>query len=241
MITRYFGFPRCGKTTLLAKLAVTSQKKIDLGLSRYEYVYTNVPVNYPGIRSIKFENLGVMDYHDSVIFIDEGRLFADCRKYKTFSDDKVEYFATHGHDRVDIHIFSHDVADLDKAIRNVSENVIYVHKFLHFFTRYIRIPRAIVFPRDSGEIVMGFRAPNFFENILCCKIFRRKPYYKYFDSWHKYGKREPVVCTTVPGDPPPLAKAFKTYVSNPIWRTVEKVRLLPRQIKERLRFGAKKK
>ena len=221
MITRYFGFPRCGKTTLLSRLAVNAQSMIDMGLSKYEYVYTNVPVNYPGIRSLKFENLGVMDYHDCVIFIDEARLFADCRNYKGFDDAKVAYFATHGHDRVDIHMFSHDVNDLDKAIRNVSENVIWVHKILGF-TRYIRIPRAICFPPSTGEIIMGFRKPNIFETILCGRIFRRKPYYKYFDSWHTYGKRMPVVCDVVPGSPKRVHTLINVGVVTPLRFVLDK-------------------
>lgn len=230
MITRYFGFPRSGKTTLLTKLAIQEQRKIDLGISKYEAVYVNTPVAYNGIRSFHFDNLGKMDYHDCVFFIDEGRLFADCRDYKNFAKSKADYMAVHGHDRVDIHIFSHDVNDLDKSIRNVSENVIYVHKFLGLWTRYIRIPRAIVFPKESGDIIMGFRAPNFFENILCGKIFRRRPYYKYFDSWFKYGSRDPVEYVEYEGKEPKIAHALRNTVILPARKFLGK--LNPRKRKK---------
>lgn len=223
MITRYFGFPRCGKTTTLAKLAITAQRRIDLGLSKYQAVYSNVPIAYPGIKSIKFENLGKMDYHDCVIFIDEGRIFADCRNYKDFDHEKVVYFATHGHDRVDIHIFSHDVNDLDKSIRNCSEDVIYVQKML-MFTRYIRIPRAIRFPELTGEILMGYRAPNLFENIFFGKIYLRRRWYKYFDSWNTYGVRKPVVGSTYPGDPPKGATWVKNHITMPIRNKLLQIR-----------------
>lgn len=223
MITRYFGFPRCGKTTTLTKLAITHQRLIDLGLSKYQAVYSNVPIAYPGIKSIKFENLGKMDYHDCVIFIDEGRIFADCRNYKEFDHEKVVYFATHGHDRVDIHIFSHDVNDLDKSIRNCSEDVVYVQKIL-MFTRYIRIPRAIRFPELTGEILMGYRAPNLFENIFFGKIYLRRRWYQYFDSWNTYGVRKPVVGSTYPGDPPKGATWIKNHITMPIRNKLLQIR-----------------
>lgn len=216
MISCYFGLPGCGKTTILAKLAVTAQRQIDRGFSRYKYVYTNVQVNYPGIRIIKWDAIGKKDLSDCLILIDEATLYADSRAYKSFPKEKIDWFCTHRHDCADLVYFAQFFDAVDKRMRMVTDKVFYCRGIPLFgLTTYIRIPKAIIIPEQTGEIVEGYRKPNFIESLFYRKTFRRKPWYKYFNSWVSYAKRPPVHAKIVPGMPNPLDRLINMYVATP--------------------------
>ena len=74
MIKGVFGLPRSGKTTYLAKLAYKAQKK---GIK----VYTNFYCK--GCYTLDFDSLGVYDYSDCLLLIDEISLF--CEQYTTLT------------------------------------------------------------------------------------------------------------------------------------------------------------
>ncbi len=194
MIHCYFGLPGCGKTTLLAKIAVQAQRQIDRGLSRYSYVYTNTEISYPGIRLIRWEALGVYDIKNALILIDEATLFADSRRYKSFPQEKIEWFMTHRHEFCDLVYFAQFFDAVDKRMRMVTDRVFYVKKiYFTGLTYYVRIPKSIIIPEQTGDIIEGYRMPNFFEKLFLMKIIRRRRWYKYFDSWHHYTQRPPLL------------------------------------------------
>lgn len=214
MVIEYFGLPGCGKTSLAAKTAVDIQRRIDMGLSKYKYVYTNVHINYPGIRLIEWSWIGRYDYTDACIVIDEIGLNAHSRSFDSFPRRMVEWFCTHRHDRVDLIYFAQYYNQADKVIREVTETLYYMKKsiFPHC-TRIVKIPREIVIPKDTGEIKEGFRYPNIFERIFVGKWFYRKPYYQYFDSWeHCCSARKPARYTEVPGDPNPIHVKIRSFI-----------------------------
>lgn len=212
MIRCYFGLPGCGKSTLLAKVAVNAQRRIDRGLSPYKYVYSNVFVEYPGIRSIRWEDVGVMDYCDCLILIDEATLFADNRSYKTFPKEKIDWLMTHRHDGCDMYYFAQFFNAVDKKIRDVTAQVYYVKRFGPL-TQTLRIPKGIVIPEQTGEIVEGYRQPKLLEKIFTCRFFYRRPWYKYFNSWVRYTDRKPVKCDIVPGSPKQIDLIINEVVS----------------------------
>ena len=200
MIVEYFGFPRSGKTTLLTRIAIKEQIKITRGLSRYKAVYSNVGVNYPGIRSCKWDYVGKYDYKECLLLIDEATLFADNRNYKKFEQYKTDWLMTHGHDKCDMIIFCQACNGIDKKIRDVTEKVAYIRKFL-CWSIIVNLPRDIIIPEQTGEVVMGFRKPKLIEALFNTKIFYRPTWYPFFDSWHSYVDRDPVPYEEVDGDP----------------------------------------
>lgn len=99
MVNGIFALPRTGKTLLLgylASLAVDGKNVNVKGIpftshKKYKYVYTNFYVK--GALRLDFEKLGVTDFSDSLILIDEIQLFADSRNFKTFSDNLKFFFS----------------------------------------------------------------------------------------------------------------------------------------------------
>lgn len=202
MICNFFGLPGSGKTTLAAKMAITEQRKIDMGISRYKYVYTNANINYPGLRIIKWEYIGLYDYTDCMIIIDEIGLYAHNRRHKEFPHRIVEWFCTHRHDRCDLFYFGQYYNQADKTIRDVTEKLYYMRRsIIPGITTYTLIPKTIVIPKETGDITEGYRMPGIIERIFKKKYFRRSPWYKYFNSWESPFKRPPAVFTLVPGSP----------------------------------------
>lgn len=225
MIVEFFGLPGVGKTTLLAKEAVDNQRMIDKGLSKYKYVYSNVFVNYPGIRLIKWEYIGLYDYTDCLILIDEVGLNAHCRSHEQFPKRIIEWFCTHRHDRVDLYFFAQYYNQADKVIREVTERLYYMRRsIIPGRTRIIKIPKTIIIPKDTGEIKEGYRMPSFIERLFVAKSFSRRRYYKYFDSWDSYKKRAPAKFDLVEGEPNEVDVAINSYIVTPIKKALSFVR-----------------
>ena len=185
MISLYFGLPGCGKTTLLTRMALKARKH---GVK----VYGNIPLAVEGYIRIDNACVGKYMLEDCLILIDEGTLFANSRKYASFSDEMTSFFLLHRHYRADIVIFTQQWDGLDKRIRVITDRVYYVYKGAllgRWFTRYYRIPYGIIIPdpkkSDSeklGEIVQGYCKPSLIKRLLSPWLFR-PAYYRYFNSW----------------------------------------------------------
>ena len=187
-VKTFFGLPGCGKTTLIAYFAIKAVKS-----KRYSNVYCNVPLEVEGVIYIKNSDIGRYNLHDGIVLIDEGTLFADSRRYKDFSPEKVEYFLLHRHWNVDIYIFTQQWDALDKKIRVITDRVFYVYKtkfFGKWITKYYRIPYGIIIPDPKtggeklGEIIQGYCKPPLLVRLMAHRIYRPR-YYKYFDSWDR--------------------------------------------------------
>lgn len=185
-ISLYFGLPGCGKTTWLTKLALDAVRK-----GSYQYVYTNVHLNVPGVTIIDNDCIGTYELENCLLLIDEATLFADSRDHKNFSRGKLEYFLEHRHRCADIVLFTQQWDGVDRKIRVITDRVYYVYKGIllgHWFSSCWRVPYGILFPDPKktgeklGEIVQGYSKPNFFVRLFAKRIFRPL-YYKYFDSW----------------------------------------------------------
>lgn len=185
-ISLFFGLPGCGKTTWLTKLALDAVQK-----GKYQYVYTNVHLNIPGVTIIDNECIGQYELENCLLLIDEATLFADSRDFKNFSKGRLEYFLEHRHRCADIVLFTQQWDGVDRKIRVITDRVYYVYKGLilgHWFSSCWQVPYGILFPDPKktgeklGEIVQGYSKPNFFVRLFAKRIFRPR-YYKYFDSW----------------------------------------------------------
>lgn len=187
-VSLYFGLPGCGKTTMLARLALKAVKS-----SRYLHVYSNVQLSIPGVTLIDNDCIGQFELRDCLLLIDEATLFADSRDYKNFSKGRLSYFLEHRHRNSDIILFTQQWDGVDRKIRTITDRVYYIKKGV-LFGRWIsscyRIPYDIIIPDPKkaqggeklGEIVQGYCKPPFFVRLFAVRVYRPK-YYQYFDSW----------------------------------------------------------
>ena len=213
-VSLYFGLPGCGKTTMLSALALKGVRD-----KRYQYVYSNVHLNIPGVIFIDNECIGKYELRDCLLLIDEATLFADSRDYKQFSKSRMEYFLEHRHRNVDIVLFTQQWDGVDRKIRVITDRVYYVFKpFLlgHWLTKCWKIPYGILFPDPKrsgdklGEIVQGYSKPNIFVRLFAVRLWRPL-YYKYFDSW------ELTPLPDLPKTYKPIHKDPLCYPVFPVW------------------------
>lgn len=201
-ISLYFGLPGCGKTTWLTKLALDAVRK-----GKYQYVYTNVHLNIPGVTVIDNDCIGQYELENCLLLIDEATLFADSRDYKNFSKGRLEYFLEHRHRCADIVLFTQQWDGVDRKIRVITDRVYYVYKGIftgHWISSCWRVPYGILFPDPKktgeklGEIVQGYSKPPFLNRVFASRIYRPR-YYKYFDSW-ELEKLPPLPAKYQPGE-----------------------------------------
>ena len=102
-ISLYFGSPGCGKTTMLASIALRESKRKP---RRYENIYSNVPLKIDGVTYIDNDCIGKYDICNALVLIDEATLFANNRDWKKFGYDKTEFFLLHRHFNIDIIFFA---------------------------------------------------------------------------------------------------------------------------------------
>ena len=97
MITCVFGLPGSGKSTLMAKMCKSALKG-----KRYDKVYCNFYLK--GAYPIEFKDLGVYNFENSLILIDEAMNEADSRGFKSFTAELKYFFSNHRHYGCDVSI-----------------------------------------------------------------------------------------------------------------------------------------
>ena len=187
MIKGYFGLPGSGKSTFLTMIAQKEIKRIKRGKSPYKRVLTNFYCQ--GCYIINYAQLGLYDFSDSLILLDEITLDADSRNFKQFDQVKKQFFLLHRHYHIDVIYFTQQWDGVDKKIRDITHDLYYVKKirfpFLSNLSVATRIFRVLDINEDTKEIVNGYRFPNWFDRLIgSTKEFCWRPkYYKYFDSF----------------------------------------------------------
>lgn len=187
MITGYFGVPGCGKTSILTIIAQKELIRIKKGKSRYDHVVTNFYC--AGAERFNVSDLGIYRFDNTLILIDEITLDVDSRDYKKFSKGLKDFFVLHRHLHNDIVYFCQDFERVDKTIRDMTYDLWYLKKsiipFFDHFTVAKRIFRNININEYSSELTLGYRFASLLEIIFTPtkKLFYRRPYYKYFDSY----------------------------------------------------------
>lgn len=192
MIRIYFGKPGCGKTTKYAQIAYQTSRAIDRGKTRFKYIVGNVALTgIPHYYKITTSTLGMIGYPDALVLIDEGSIEMDSRAWKKTSKDStnlLQYILLHRHYRNSVFFFTQIWNRLDKTIRDITDEVVYLHKGVFFrgWTRETIIRYGIMIPQVGqdrpGEIIMGYIKPSKVAQILERRFWRR-PYYKYFDTF----------------------------------------------------------
>lgn len=191
MIRVYFGKPGCGKTTKYAQIAYKTSKMIDKGKSPYKYIIGNIALKgIPHYYQIDASTLGMIGYPNALVLIDEGSIVIDSRSWernKKQSNNLLEYILLHRHWLNDVYFFTQIWNRLDKTIRDITNEVVYLHKgfFFRGWTRETIIRYGIMIPTvgqdKPGEIIMGYIKPTKVSQIFESRFWRR-PYYKYFDT-----------------------------------------------------------
>lgn len=207
-VSRYFGLPGCGKTTILTYLAIKGVKS-----GKYLHVYSNVEgLMVHGVTYVPFDLFGVYDFRDCLLLVDEAMIECGDRDYKSFGKEKIRAFVMHRHKNSDIVLFSQEPDGIDKKIRSITDRMYYVNKPLltgKWISKIYKIPYGLVWPSENsngenlGKIVMGYKKPPLLAALFCKRIYRPK-LYKYFDSWEDYEAK-------------PLPEKFQPY-SDPNYR-----------------------
>lgn len=202
-VSRYFGLPGSGKTTVLTSLALNAIRS-----KKYDHVYGNVHLNIPGYTYVPFDYFGKFDMIDCLLLIDEATIECGDRDYKSFPKEKLARFMLHRHDNMDIALFSQSADGMDKKIRDITDRMYYIKKGLilgRWFSTVYRVPYKVIWPsgdnnggENVGKILMGYVKPSLFEFIFARRIFRPS-LYSYFDSWEREALPPlPSSTTTVP-------------------------------------------
>lgn len=206
MITRYFGLPGCGKTTIAAKIVHDALRS-----GKWRNVYGNVRIAIPGYTYIPFSWVGQYQLEDAIIIIDEAAIEAGNRDYKSFSKSKIEFFMTHRHYRTHVVLFSQEPDGVDTKIRSITDRMYYIRKgpiLGPWISTVYHIPYGLVWPKEQdngenlGKIVMGYMKPSLFARLFAARIYRPR-YYKYFDSW------EVKKLDAIPSDAQPVPGNFR--------------------------------
>lgn len=183
IISGVFGLPGSGKSLFLGMIAqrAVHGKNINFhglslgSLKKYKYVYTNFSCD--GCYKLDYDKLGVLNYSDCLILVDEIMLLSDSRDYKKFTDNLKFFYSEHRKSKCDFIYASQSYDDVDKKIRNRTEQYYYVEHFFLDFSRVRRID--FFFDIINFKIVDGFS----FAPIATDFFFWRPHYYDNIDSY----------------------------------------------------------
>lgn len=182
MISGVFGLPGSGKSLflgLIANMAVNGKCINRHGLSlgdvlHYKYIYTNF--NCCGCYRLDYDKLGVYNYHDCLILIDEIMLLSDSRNYKSFSDTLNRFYSEHRKSDCDLIYASQSYDDVDKRIRNRTQQLYYIRSAPFGLSRVSRID--YYFDVSHGKINEGYQ----YAPITTDYFFFRHKYYDLIDT-----------------------------------------------------------
>lgn len=182
MISGIFGLPGSGKSLFLGMIAQRAVAKrninchgLNLGSARrYDYVYTNFFCE--GCYKLDYEKLGVAEYKNCLMLVDEIMLLSDARDYRSFSDNLKFFYSEHRKYNCDFIYASQGYKDVDSKIRMRTEQYYYIQRYFFDFSRVRRID--FFFDIVNYEIREGYcYAP-----VATDFIFWRPKYYDFIKS-----------------------------------------------------------
>lgn len=190
MIKLFFGSPGCGKSTLACKLMYYSDAA---------YCFSNFDTVGNISFSVPSSTIGQFAFPDySELYIDEAGIDFNNRKFKTLSQDAIEYFKLHRHFRNDIYLFSQSWEDTDITLRRLTDELWYMKK-KGPFTICRKLRKAVRVNKETEQIIDGYKFAGLLWNLLPPPLhektffmFYRKPYYKHFDSYSRPAKFIPL-------------------------------------------------
>lgn len=201
MIIGVVGLPGSGKTTFLTKCAYKwTHGKTFMGIPPADVVFTNFQC--PGCYKLDFDKLGLYNFCNCNIIIDEIMLLADTRNFKTFPEHLKAFFALHRRSRTNCLWASQYWDDCDKKIRVLTERFYLLErgKILKSFSFVKPIYRAMGVDNKhmTDKYVLGAPLEWFW-------VYRPR-YYSMFDSYESRLHELPPV-ELIPWDTPDPAPA----------------------------------
>ena len=178
-LTMIFGKKGSGKSTLLTKLALQYQKQ-------------GIPVfsteEIPGCYLISAEEIGYVELpSNSVLLVDEVGMIWDNRNFKTFKPEVRDWFKLQRHRKIRVYLFS-QTFDIDKKIRDLTDEMYLVEKKLRVFSYAKRILKRTVLNKSSAEAPSKIDEDLVFDSLLLFWCGSRRftfipKYAKYYDSF----------------------------------------------------------
>ena len=139
-----FGKKGSGKSTLIQKLSNQYYKN---GWTVYSTEYS---LN-PNILPIDPKNIYNYEFPEhSCIFIDEVSLIWDNRDFKTMDKKVIEWFRYQRHHKCRVFLFSQSF-DIDKKLRDLTDEMYLVNKYFRVFVRAKRILRKPIVVHPSAD------------------------------------------------------------------------------------------
>lgn len=171
----YLGMPGAGKTTYVSYISylcwLTGKK-----------CFCNIPV-FGAIPYTK-DDLGKYDMSNSVILLDEAGIMYDNRSFSNaFSNESLTFLKYLRHYKCCIALFSQS-NDIDVKWVRMSKQIFMVNRSLiPGFTSLSKVRRVLDVNPDTHKLEDFYdKEKGLFARIKRFR-FRRKPYYKFFDSW----------------------------------------------------------
>lgn len=207
MIYIIFGKQRSGKTTYEAKLVQDNLKKLRFRdklpkpFKRFVKCYERVYCTDPAIKdtiNISYKNFGKWCPEDhSLVILAEAGVGVSNRAWKSLPFEFKRMVAMHSHHKCDI-VCDSQTVDIDCTIRNRAWKI-YVCRKIGPFSLLKYIPYKLGVNKVTEKIDEVYKDMNFIQTIFSLlfgtsKIFRRKPYYKHFNSWaddYEYPEKDP--------------------------------------------------
>lgn len=194
MIRYYFGSPGAGKTTYAVHDCIKYKRN-------YKYAVSSFEMKVPGVYYDKRLNdrgfYGTMAYpRGTISFLDEASIVFHCRKYKSITEECVEYFKLHRHHGNDYCLYSQSWDDVDKILRDLSSELWYI-KAIGPFTISRRVKKFID-TNTEYQIIDGYKffSPLWsflpFFGFPTFEVIYRPRYYKKFDT-NELVKKIPIV------------------------------------------------
>lgn len=135
LLYMFFGKKRCGKSTLLTRLAVRA-------LAHGQTVYSTIPIE--GTYFFDGKDTGFFQFKEgSLVLIDEVGLVFPSRDFKSFKAETRSLFKLQGHYKLTIVICSQSF-DVDKAIRDLCDEIYLVKKWFKILSVCKRVRRSLV-------------------------------------------------------------------------------------------------
>lgn len=156
-LTMIFGKKGSGKSTLLTKLALQYQK-------------LNIPVfsteDIPGCYKIYPEDIGYTEFPEgSVLLIDEVGMIWDNRHFKNFDSNVRDWFKLQRHRKIRVYLFS-QTFDVDKKIRDLTDEMYLVEKKFRVFSYSKRILKRIVLTKSTSDASSKIDEDLVFDSFL---------------------------------------------------------------------------
>lgn len=206
MIVGIIGLPGAGKTTILAAAVYEwLHGRKFLGIKPQKTIFSNF--DCPGCYKLDFDCLGLYNFHDCNMVIDEIMLLADNRNFKNFPEHLKEFFCLHRRSNCSI-LWASQHANCDKKIRELTE---YYYILANTPFPNVSVIQPVHHQIDNLED-RYVRAP-----IVEWKILLRSRYYWLFDSYesrlHSLPPPDLIPWDDSPGLPPRRPSPLRSLCS----------------------------